>query len=465
MVKRILLFLLLFINGLQAQKTLVVEGTIKGFHGGFMNLELPNLGVDIGGNEQKLTIYEVKELDRFEGEFEVEGEGFMGFYHYRTSSYVRYWVSPEGVNGMNYDWEKPKETSSFYGVTKAENELLTKFDLEREKYTVPKQSFSRSTLTSLQTKELELLTAAFNQKSVSEAFYRVMKEDIKYFWWSLAEEKKIKFRNSLDPTDLSNPNILRTRNFLNYLHHYFARKSEQDGLLVRYEKATRELKDKKMLEAYWAFDMLQVSSTEENDFDVIQTPSAKEVDFDIIQAYELFKEAFPNSNFTEEVAKNIVLIEDDFKLLNSKITKEMVILDKKISLPDLLNQYKGQVVYVDIWATWCKPCIEEMKPRFKDPLNEFIKGKSIRIIYLSTDYDWALEKWKEKVREMRLNSVNVRYSNWWKDRIFDFLNLDIENSISLPRYLIIDKNGKLVNGDAPRPSEGKKLYAALAEYL
>jgi len=452
MLRYTLLLLLLFSISLQAQQDFALEGTIKDFYGARYNLELANEGIDVIGNTYKMTVYEENELDYFKGNFTMDAEGFVRFFHYGTSSYVRFWVSPKGINGAKFEWENPKGTSSFYGVTKNENELLHRFDLEREEWLDDKVLPSRSLIEASEKRELKSLEVASNKGNVSVAFVTVMKQDIKYFWLSLAEEKGIVINKSLDQTDLVDANAWRTRYYFKYLYHYFSRKNRAFDLITKYENIQITLAGKKILEAYWAYDLLKESE-------------ATKVDFDVIKGYKLFRESFTNSPFVTQAAKNIALIEDEFKVINTSITSDMVIHEAYIPFQELLEQHKGQVIYVDIWATWCKPCIEEMRPRYKEPLKEFIKDKDIKIIYLSSDAESASERWKEKVRSLRLNAVNVRYPSLASSGVHEFLGLRNVKSFLIPRYFIIDKNGKLVNGEAPRPSDGELLYAELAKYL
>ena len=115
-----------------------------------------------------------------------------------------------------------------------------------------------------------------------------------------------------------------------------------------------------------------------------------------------------------------------------------------ISLEEILAKNKGNVVYVDSWASWCSPCLGQF-PHSK-ALHKRLAGKDIEFLYISTDTD--RKSWLDKVREhgdMLAGSYRVL------DTDVDFLKqirLD-----KIPRYLIYDRNGKLVELDAPRPSD------------
>ena len=116
----------------------------------------------------------------------------------------------------------------------------------------------------------------------------------------------------------------------------------------------------------------------------------------------------------------------------------------KTSLSKVLNSLKGKVVYVDFWASWCRPCCAEMEPAAE--LRERMKGKDIEFIYLSTDEDHS--KMCGALDELKLTDCKVyRILNPKAAKFMYEYNIQL-----IPRYMIIDKNGKIVNDNAPRPS-------------
>ena len=116
----------------------------------------------------------------------------------------------------------------------------------------------------------------------------------------------------------------------------------------------------------------------------------------------------------------------------------------KTSLSKVLNSLKGKVVYVDFWASWCRPCCAEMEPAAE--LRERMKGKDIEFIYMSTDEDHS--KMCGALDKLKLTGCNVyRILNPKAAKFIYEYNIQL-----IPRYMIIDKNGKIVNDNAPRPS-------------
>ncbi|NLP57532.1 TlpA disulfide reductase family protein [Lutibacter sp. B1] len=116
----------------------------------------------------------------------------------------------------------------------------------------------------------------------------------------------------------------------------------------------------------------------------------------------------------------------------------------KTSLSDL----KGKYVYIDVWATWCAPCKAEI-PYLKELESEF-NGKNIEFVSISVDKDNAYETWKQMVKEKELKGVQLFADNNFES---DFIVAYGINAI--PRFILLDPDGKIVDADVYRPSDPK----------
>lgn len=117
---------------------------------------------------------------------------------------------------------------------------------------------------------------------------------------------------------------------------------------------------------------------------------------------------------------------------------------KNISLADL----RGKYVYIDIWATWCVPCKGEL-PHLKK-LEETFKGMNIAFVSLSCDRDKS--KWEAMVKEQNLGGIQL-----WGDEDNEFLRK--YRAQSIPRFIFLGPDGRIINPDMTRPSDPKTMEA------
>ena len=111
-----------------------------------------------------------------------------------------------------------------------------------------------------------------------------------------------------------------------------------------------------------------------------------------------------------------------------------------------LEDFKGKYVYIDVWATWCGPCRQEIP--FLQKVEEKYHGKNIVFTSISVDVAKDHEKWKKMVGEKALGGVQLFADKDWKS---DFIQAYGINSI--PRFILIDPKGNVVDADAKRPSD------------
>ncbi|MEM0542523.1 TlpA disulfide reductase family protein [Flavobacterium sp. j3] len=113
-----------------------------------------------------------------------------------------------------------------------------------------------------------------------------------------------------------------------------------------------------------------------------------------------------------------------------------------------LESMKGKYVYIDVWATWCGPCRAEIP--FLKAAEEKYHGKNIEFVSISVDVQKDYEKWRTFVTEKGLGGIQLFADKNWQS---DFITAFGINSI--PRFILIDPNGIVVDADAKRPSNPK----------
>jgi len=125
----------------------------------------------------------------------------------------------------------------------------------------------------------------------------------------------------------------------------------------------------------------------------------------------------------------------------------------KTSLDDL----KGKYVYIDVWATWCGPCLAEI-PYLKE-VEKAYHGKNIEFVSLSIDEPKDYDKWKTMIKEKELGGIQLLADKAWQSEFVKNYRIS-----GIPRFILIDPKGNIITPDAPRPSkkELKELFKSLS---
>lgn len=117
--------------------------------------------------------------------------------------------------------------------------------------------------------------------------------------------------------------------------------------------------------------------------------------------------------------------------------------EKELTIEDLIAQYKGKVVYLDIWSLGCGPC-RMIMPKSKK-LKESLSDQPIEFIYTTVDKK-SDKLWSEVYKVSLTDKNHYRFDNGFNSKLHQSLSI-----IAVPTYLIIDKEGKLVSYNADRP--------------
>lgn len=145
-------------------------------------------------------------------------------------------------------------------------------------------------------------------------------------------------------------------------------------------------------------------------------------------------------------------------VLTSKGTSEIRYIEPEgpyNSFSDILQHpdLKGKVVYVDYWHTGCSPCLKEFEhmPKLKAI---FSGNKDLAFLYLGKDRSVPGEKyrWKKMIEKKNLYGSHFFMTDEFYDIIWDETVNDSSVLKAFPHYLIVDRDGNILNNHAPRPS-------------
>lgn len=162
--------------------------------------------------------------------------------------------------------------------------------------------------------------------------------------------------------------------------------------------------------------------------------------------YEKMLEAIKKSKEKQAASKN------ERELKNAELNKMNGTLSPSFNYHNYkgtktkLESFKGKYVYIDLWATWCGPCVREIP--FLQTIEKKYHGKNIVFVSISIDKQTDFKKWETMVKEKNLGGVQLIADNDWNSEFAKSFGVT-----SIPRFILIDPSGKVVKAVAARPSD------------
>lgn len=143
---------------------------------------------------------------------------------------------------------------------------------------------------------------------------------------------------------------------------------------------------------------------------------------------------------------------------------------------EMIEPFKGKVIYIDIMASWCKPCLEELK-HYKE-LDDFFTEKDIVKLFITIDNPEDIDKAFQLLNKNNITGNFISYHSPQKDasrggdytkvveKMFTTYDKDGNFSgMSIPQYIIVDRNGNIAEYKASRPGDKDSLKKQLSSYL
>ena len=174
----------------------------------------------------------------------------------------------------------------------------------------------------------------------------------------------------------------------------------------------------------------------------------------LIKPYESFKKYYPDNPFIpyiDSIANEYKLYKNISTTGFSENINFITGADTIKNFKELLSNFNGRVLYIDIWTTTCPPCLKEFE--YYSDLYKFLSLNDISILFISLDRPSDMEHWKKTIKKYNLIGYHILANKNLETDI-----KKITKMIGIPWYCIKDKKGNLSSEFVNRPSSKQKLY-------
>lgn len=258
----------------------------------------------------------------------------------------------------------------------------------------------------------------------------------------------------LDPAKVNDEKLMMVESYRSFLPFFVTYFNSQEQKFVKYSDQVKAITDKSnFAQKYLKGQVLDYTLTKLI-YDNCGRISASSAKFWISQIESdkyrnlLLEHCKETLNKKEEVAKKKDDSKDKLPLGKGDYPILIGLDGKQFNF----SKYKGKVVYVDFWASWCGPCRGEF-PFSKKMHDGFTEKQKKNVVFLYVSIDEDENSWKNAVEKLNLNNGDHGISNGgFGSGVSQKYQIN-----SIPRYMIIDKNGTIVRPDAPRPSNPETL--------
>ncbi len=324
----------------------------------------------------------------------------------------------------------------------------------------------------LVTKSLVTINQLYKVKRIDEPFYEFASRSVEYYlaYYTLlyidqqmgnldssSNKTLIEQKNLIiQRAPLNNPDLYQTSVGKEYIEMFIPEliqknKPEYDESLKNSLGQTfilgkvKEMIHKKVYQ-YYALEYLKSKSIR--------------LDQETITLFNQYMKDFPENTkiqYFQEIKNKVIpdikaFYADGKDGLNPGIT----VLDDSLqvtSYRQAVSHFKGNYLFIDIWASWCPDCIKEFA--YNTELKSFLKKNDIACLYISLERSPDRAKWKRYLNKYNLVGSHILINDLLKNDLYQVL---ATTSLWIPRYIMVDPNGNIVLSEGALPSDGTKLY-------
>ncbi|WP_196888688.1 TlpA family protein disulfide reductase [Aureivirga sp. CE67] len=398
---------------------------------------------------QPLFTAELDENGNFDMKFRIKNEGYYRLKYNRKSFFI--YLYPKDDFFVKFDANDIENTFVFDGAGAERNNYLAEKQNAEFKLKDNIEAFYKVTgeeyLKNLENlKEMHL--ASLEKSNVETFFIESEKKSLEYEYLNAIDEFKSSYKY------LFGEDIVLSENFYQPINNF---------KINSYKDYNKQPYFRFLVNSYWEKQIENTTNVSEMLNVLRQIPEREVISQLVLNFYynitpendraqdylELVKKVTNNQRYIEACENKYKEIVGDNKLRKGDVSPSFSFesIDGEIVN---LSDFKGKYVYIDVWATWCGPCLKQI-PYLKALEEEYI-DKDIVFVSISVDNLKDKINWKKMVNTKQLSGVQL-----FADKSFDSEFMTAYGVGSIPYFILIDKEGKIIDTKAPRPSHDKTM--------
>lgn len=413
---------------------------------------------------------DVRANGEYSGYISVPSDSYYRMYF--GNEYELLYLSPDDKDlEINFDGRSITSTLQFRGKAAAVNYYLRDKKLLKKRLTPSNEDFYGKTYDSFMAINLDIrnqLEEKLNKlviahSNINPRFVKLERTEIKYAWaYEYLKFPDFSMFYSDDPRHAMEANMDKTYmeslsfNHSNNLYSLYYRNYLYELLRKRFTKKHRKDAKNEVDHLLFKFNMADRLSQEQLTREYLKTRTV----------YDMLKNnKIGQKSLLVELHKGEVT-DPTFLASIRALHKESKTLERGQPAPEIegmdafyqpvkLSDFRGKYVYLDIWATWCVPCLKELP--VLEQLREQYKNKNIVFIGISIDKYETM--WRKMLEDKQMQGIQFYAIGGHKSPML----VDYQIS-TIPRYMLIDPNGNIISVDAPRPSH-EEVHQILGQLL
>ncbi|MFC4096401.1 TlpA family protein disulfide reductase [Euzebyella saccharophila] len=325
--------------------------------------------------------------------------------------------------------------------------LLYNYNINNKAILIDEDKFQNNKFDSekIYTNSIILLDSLKDNNSISDKFYSTnrINQKLKFATSKIREAKNKSIELDIENLGikLNEEELLDNKEYVSFLRAL---------ILYKYFKEDKRVKNSVLFDFVNEQETILNESTKE----ILLNSYLKSIFFVEKPKFSKYLTKFQSASNNDEMKNKWNSVVDKEKANSNKLntTNRTVgiltnlVNDNELTFEQVLTKRKGKIVLVDFWASWCAPCRKEM-PFLKDLKLKFNETE-LKIIEISIDKDYSAWLRASKLENLSNEIDNYIISNWEKSNLYKNYNIK-----TIPRYLLFGKDGKIIDENAPRPSE------------